>query len=283
MSFFSVLDSAGKILWVSGVDDGMQLTREQMQGNRCVTFIKDAVPWSERCGQAILLGKTVAFRCTMTDHSTTREYKVNVEPIREPGHAQLIAIASPLIEHDLTENEVQIAKLVAQDLTQKEIAERLGLTVSTVGSYCTKIRKKRARNCWDHAFRNQRWIVGWGRRLAGRNIRIPTGVARDRQRKHPPGLRPIEPSQQAITQAARDSETSENFGQIPTGLATPAYNTNVARQIKAVNETLCRHTASPCHRWRYNAKRPTSNDGGLLYIPTVAGFRYRQTSCGGWI
>ena len=142
MRFFSLLDSVGKILWVSGIDDGMQLTREQMQGKECATFVKDALPWSERCGQAILLGKNVAFRCTMTDHSTTREYNVTVEPIRVPGHAQLIAIASPVIEHDLTENEVQIAKLVAQDLTQKEIAGRLGLTVSTVGSYCTKIRKK---------------------------------------------------------------------------------------------------------------------------------------------
>ena len=145
MRFFTaVLDSTGNILWVSGIDEGMQLTREQMQGNRCVTFIKDAVPWSERCGQAILLDKRVAFRCTMTDHEKTREYNVKVEPIRVPGHAQLIATASPVMEHNLTENEVQIAALVAQDLTQKEIAERLGLTVSTVGSYCTKIRKKLA-------------------------------------------------------------------------------------------------------------------------------------------
>jgi len=142
MRYFTVLDSAGKILWVSGIDDGMQLTREQMQGSQCVAFIKDAAPWAERCGQAILLNKSVAFRCMMTDHSTTREYNVEVEPIRVPGHAQLIAIASRVIEHDLTEHEVQITKLLAQDLTHKEIAEQLGITVSTVGSYCTKIRKK---------------------------------------------------------------------------------------------------------------------------------------------
>ena len=78
----------------------------------------------------------------MTDHSKTKDYRVSVEPIRVPGHAQLIAIAKPVIEHDLTENEVKIAKLVAQDMTQKEIAEHLGLKVSTIGSYCTKIRSK---------------------------------------------------------------------------------------------------------------------------------------------
>ena len=142
MHFFTVLDSAGKILWVSGVDKDMQLTREQMVGSQCVTFIQNAVPWSERCGQAIFLDKSVSFCCTMTDHSKTKDYHVSVEPIRVPGHAQLIAIASPVIEHDLTENEVQIAKLVAQDMTQKEIAVQLDLKVSTIGSYCTKIRRK---------------------------------------------------------------------------------------------------------------------------------------------
>jgi len=134
MRFFTVLDSAGKILWVSDVDSGMEVTREQMQGSECVAFIKDPAPWAERCGQAILLNKSVAFRCTMTDHSATRDYNVVVEPIRVPGHAQLIAIATRTIEHDLTEHEVEIAKLIAQDLTHKEIAEQLGVTVSTVGS-----------------------------------------------------------------------------------------------------------------------------------------------------
>ena len=129
-------------MWVSEIDEGMDLTREQMQGNPCVTYIKDTVPWSERCGQAILLDKSVEFEATMTDHAKTRGYKIRVEPIRVPGHAQLIAIATPIAEHDLTESEVQIARMVANDYTQKEIADRLDLSVSTVGSHCTNIRKK---------------------------------------------------------------------------------------------------------------------------------------------
>jgi len=142
MQFFTILDSTGKILWVSGIDQGMDLTREQMHGNACMTFIQDAKPWAERCGAAILLNKSVEFEATMTDYSQARNYKVRVEPIQVPGHAQLVAVATRVVEHNLTENEVQIAILVAQDFTQKEIAEKFGITVSTIGSHCTKIRKK---------------------------------------------------------------------------------------------------------------------------------------------
>jgi DNA-binding CsgD family transcriptional regulator len=55
---------------------------------------------------------------------------------------QLQDIKVRLLEADLTDRECEIAKMILEDLTNKEIADRLSITESTVKKHSTNLYKK---------------------------------------------------------------------------------------------------------------------------------------------
>jgi DNA-binding NarL/FixJ family response regulator len=62
---------------------------------------------------------------------------------------------------DLTKREVQVVKLICKELTNKEIAEKLGLKVRTIEDYKANILKKiKARNSVGiHRFAIRKGII----------------------------------------------------------------------------------------------------------------------------
>jgi DNA-binding NarL/FixJ family response regulator len=71
-----------------------------------------------------------------------REQASHSEPLPSANHEARAVTPPPTYSHDLTEREVQILRLVAQGLTNAQIAERLVLSPHTVHSHQKAIHSK---------------------------------------------------------------------------------------------------------------------------------------------
>jgi len=144
IDFVTVYDEQGRVLWINRTDPALNIPENGLLGK---SIFDCARPGTEdenlaSFGHAMLARQSRKYIGTASYNGVTKKYLTTIHPVTIPGRAALVSHAVPLAAIHLSPREIEVAVLIASDLSTKQIAARLDLSVSTVESHRQAIHAK---------------------------------------------------------------------------------------------------------------------------------------------
>jgi len=143
IDFVTVYDATGKVLWISRTDPVLGITQDQIIGQNIFSFSK---PGDDAAingfAHALLKRKPITFTATAEHNGAHRSYHTTFHPVPVEGQSAIVGHSIPIPQIHLSPREIEIAVLIAQDFSTREIAKRLDVAQSTIDSHRSAICAK---------------------------------------------------------------------------------------------------------------------------------------------